>query len=1078
MSKRRSRSPGRGGWLWALLCGVLWGAPVAAQVIRDGSIGPAGAPLAVPSGLDPNGDFADYLIGSDLGEISGGTLYHSFGTFSVSTGEVATFTGPDAITTVVSRNTGAAGLFLNGTLRSTMPSAELFFLSPGGVVIGEGARLDVPSSVHFSTAHVFRFADGPASDLLTGSLARPVVLSSAPPSAFGFGPSPAPISVGVVDPGDSSRTLSVPPGETFSLVGGDVTLTGVPNAAPFFYQGDVIGAPGAHVEIASTSGDQDVPLQQVAGKTRLDLDRLPPGLLDGDVLFQLNARVDVGAAVGTQDAAGSLAVRAGRFRILDGRIEATHRSDVVDAGDIDIGTRDEIELDTARLTSATAAAGRGSDIRLEGGSVLVRGDSLIRIISTGAGASGDFTAVATDVAVTEQAEISSINTNVGAGGDIRLVARGASGEGRIEIRGEGETITGVRLASTLLSNPRGAGAGGRIVLEGDTIEIADTGEVLSIARGGATGTGGSIDLRGTDVSVDSGSFVASSTERDAAGGAVSVEGLDGGFASRVVVRNAGGESEPARISTNTVSTAPGAGPGGALTVRAQRLELLRGGQLFARTEGTGDAGILTVDADSILISGILDNPSAPTDPFRSGITSRVGDDGALGSATLLSIDTRVLEVEDGGQISTATFGVGDAGALRITSTERMTVTGGPNGASLVSAQAVAGPASPGGGRGGLLTIDTERLELRDGGQIAASTAGQGNPGNVGDAGDVEIRAGSVEISGASGFDASGIFSKSDSAATSGVGDGGDVTLTVDRDLVLDDGGLIEVSSTGDGDAGNIQLTLGGSLRMDGGARIQSSSGATSRGSAGSIGIDAGLDVSLAGGSEISASTGVQSTGPGGRVTIRTARTLGLVGASAVRSSSDGFGDAGDIEIAALRVSAIEGSAISTRANAASGGSIRVDAGERIGLADASITTSVQGQAQSSDAGNISIRSPGLAVVNGSAIVADAVQGAGGRIEIFSDGNFISGDSLISASSERGPQGEIDLTPPESALLSELNSLPAALEDPSQLLRSACDRRTEREGSFTVRATPRVAPPPDQLLQPPRVSPPDEDGGCE
>ena len=476
-------------------------------------------------------------------------------------------------------------------------------------------------------------------------------------------------------------------------------------------------------------------------------------------MLQQNARINVGGGVGTDVAAGSVIVRAGSFRILDGRIEATHRSNVVDGGVFDLGARDRIEIDAARITSGTAAAGRGPDVQLASREVSIGGDSLIRIISAADGASGDFTAEAQTVSLVEGAEISSLNTAAGAGGAIRIRARDASGTGRIEIRGDGASPDGLRLPSSILSNPRGAGAGGEITLESDAIVLSNNGDVLSIARGGATAAGGAIEIRTTDLAVESGSFVATSTGRamdtttpptegQAPGGALRIEGLDGARADRVRVSNAGGEREPAAISTNTLSPGEGAGRGGDLTLRAQQLELVDGGQVFANTQGAGVAGALQIEADAIRIAGVLANPAAPTDPFRSGITSRVATTGATGSGTRLSINTRLLEVQDGGQISTATFGIGDAGDLEITARERMTVRGGANGASLVSAQAVAGPTEPGGGNGGTLTIETGHLELRDGGLISASTAGRGDPGDVGDAGDVVIRAGSVEIIGA------------------------------------------------------------------------------------------------------------------------------------------------------------------------------------------------------------------------------------------------------------------------------------------------------------------------------------------
>ena len=172
---------------WILL---VLAVPAGAQVVRDGSIGPPG-PLAVPSGFDPNGDFADYLIAEDLGQRSGTSLYHSFDSFSISQSEVATFTGASDISVIVSRTTGALGSTILGVLRSTIDGAELFFLSPGGIVIGDGAMLDVPGSVHFSTATTLRFGPDASFDLPTDIATPPALLSMAPPSAFGFRDNPA-----------------------------------------------------------------------------------------------------------------------------------------------------------------------------------------------------------------------------------------------------------------------------------------------------------------------------------------------------------------------------------------------------------------------------------------------------------------------------------------------------------------------------------------------------------------------------------------------------------------------------------------------------------------------------------------------------------------------------------------------------------------------------------------------------------------------------------------------------------------------------------------------------------------------
>ena len=115
-----------------------------AGVSTDGSLGQAGA---LPG---PN-----YQITPELGQQVGGNLFHSFGQFSVSAGESATFSGPTSVSNIIGRVTGGEASLIDGTLRSTIPGANLYLLNPAGVLLGENATLDVNGSVHVSTADYF-----------------------------------------------------------------------------------------------------------------------------------------------------------------------------------------------------------------------------------------------------------------------------------------------------------------------------------------------------------------------------------------------------------------------------------------------------------------------------------------------------------------------------------------------------------------------------------------------------------------------------------------------------------------------------------------------------------------------------------------------------------------------------------------------------------------------------------------------------------------------------------------------------------------------------------------------------------
>ena len=146
--------------------------PAWADVVTDGTAGPR-----------VRLDGPDFEIGADLGTRAGRNLFHSFERFSLDAGERATFSGPDAIRNVISRVTGGERSDIDGTIRSTIPGADFYFLNPAGVLFGPNASLDVQGSFHVSTADELRFADGAMFS------ARDPAASSftvAAPEAFGF----------------------------------------------------------------------------------------------------------------------------------------------------------------------------------------------------------------------------------------------------------------------------------------------------------------------------------------------------------------------------------------------------------------------------------------------------------------------------------------------------------------------------------------------------------------------------------------------------------------------------------------------------------------------------------------------------------------------------------------------------------------------------------------------------------------------------------------------------------------------------------------------------------------------------
>ena len=206
-----------------LLCTLLLPASHA-QMTLDGSLGPRGA-LPGPH----------YVIPAEVGQLRGGNLFHSFGQFNIQRSESATFTGPASVDNIFSRVTGGNPSVINGLLQTNIPGANLYLLNPSGVLFGPKAQLNVSGSFHVSTANVIRFSDGAT---FSANLADKSTLTVSPPVAFGFLDShPA----GIVIQGSQ---LSVQQGKTFSVTGGDITMTASPEAMS---QSPALGAPSGRI---------------------------------------------------------------------------------------------------------------------------------------------------------------------------------------------------------------------------------------------------------------------------------------------------------------------------------------------------------------------------------------------------------------------------------------------------------------------------------------------------------------------------------------------------------------------------------------------------------------------------------------------------------------------------------------------------------------------------------------------------------------------------------------------------------------------------------------------------------------
>jgi large exoprotein involved in heme utilization and adhesion len=337
-------------------------------------------------------------------------------------------------------------------------------------------------------------------------------------------------------------------------------------------------------------------------------------------------------------------------------------------------------------------------------------------------------------------------------------------------------VSGSAQVSTFNSGTQGGAA---IQITSDALTISDGGGILS--ENYAAGSGGKIGLDVGSLSVTGEGRIFSDTT-GGLGGSIDI------LAERVLVSNATNRPNGTFVAAKN---------GGSIRIDADLVELLDGGQIFTRAEGAVAAGSLSIiNADRVFASGI-DLQNRPSGLFsRAAATTTAGGDGGL-----LSVQTRILELDNGATFSASTAGAGNAGDMVLDASERMSVRGGINGSSIVASSVLSGST----GVGGDISIDTDWLELRDGGQVSTSTFGPT------DAGSIDAHARVIAISGVdpfTGANRAGFFSQSEAG-----GNGGVVALNARQSISMFDQALISTSSKGTGLAGDILVTAGEQLDM-------------------------------------------------------------------------------------------------------------------------------------------------------------------------------------------------------------------------------------------------------------------------
>jgi filamentous hemagglutinin family protein len=696
--------------------------PLYAEVITDGSLG---APLNLPG--------PDFQIEANLGQQMGGNLFHSFQDFNLQNHESATFSGPDSVNIIFSRVTGGNPSQINGTIRSTIPHAELFLLNPAGIVFGESARLDVQGGFHASTADYMRLG---TTGRFEARVPSQSILTTAPPTAFGFVDAPKPIQV-------QGSDLAVTPQADFSLIGGDLTFNHAQlNAASGRFNLVSVASKG---EVTSKEGRLDVRIPEMSGFTQL-------GHID-----MLDSHIETSGSP-----AGGISIRGGQVWLHDSLIHA-HTLGESDGKDIDILATDWLRIqggsanlssyehtianidieDSVGIISNTFGKGKAGHITITTPHLEMR-ESTIDASTNGEGDGGDIDIHSQQIRLEEGAEILSNTYGAGTSGQINLQATERLDliDSRIfhtadEIAnrtiiqtntfdtGDGGQIAIVTghlnlSGGYILSNTTNQGNSGSIIINANRMEVFNGSGITAGVLPQAIGYGGSIKINVADTIQLSGFRPGFIND-----GSLIIENFQSAIAPATLGKGFGGSLE---ISTKnlivsdyaTIGAATmGIGMAGNMNIVVDNLYLKDGG-ILTNSSGaivggelwlaTGDGGHITVTAkENIVISGR--NPFNPSSITSNTFLSAQGGN--------LNIQANRLILTDGGTISANSLGTGNAGNIHIRANQLSLTNGGK--ITSDAAQAV----------GGSITVfATDLLYLRDAQLTTSVHGGKGNGGNI------------------------------------------------------------------------------------------------------------------------------------------------------------------------------------------------------------------------------------------------------------------------------------------------------------------------------------------------------------
>jgi filamentous hemagglutinin family protein len=434
------------------------------------------------------------------GQRAGNNLFHSFEEFSIPEGIEAVFENATDIENIFTRITGESVSNIEGILK-TQGGANFFLINPNGIIFGENAQLDVGGSFIATTADSIQF-EGGTEFAANDSTTEPIITIDRP-IGLGFGSNPGAINVNgtgnqiasdsafsPIDLGNTEKGLSVTPGKTLALIGGEIN-----------FSGGIITTEGGKIEISSLKSGS-VRLQETENGLTFNYN---------DAFSYQNITLADQALLNTSGTGkGAISLTGNNVSLSNGSFVLDQNRGNIDSGDISINAFESLNLSrTSSIRSESLSSGRASKIDISTRKLFVINNASIAARTLSEAFGSDLTIYASDSVDIDNSNISTLTFADGNAGNLKLETSHFQANN----------------AGVFTSSTAGTGNSGNVNVKAQSIEIAGG---LSLSRSNIsassfnTGNAGNLNIDTEQLKIQNGGSVSSSAAAEGDAGSVVV----------------------------------------------------------------------------------------------------------------------------------------------------------------------------------------------------------------------------------------------------------------------------------------------------------------------------------------------------------------------------------------------------------------------------------------------------------------------------------------------------------------------------------------------------------------------------